>query len=373
MTSIVATSICFPSYYYSQSVLANALRKYCLAMNLDFDLDTIDRFFNNVMIKGRYFMLPLDSFYEPPGLEVTFNATIEATVSLVEETVRKLLEKTALEAKDISQLTTVTLVSAVPGIDARLMNRIPFSPNLKRMPIGGVGCMGGAFGVARVADYLQGHPTEAAILVASEPSSSLWQGSLQRDLFSMIRRLPEDPSQYSDIIMTIITAALFGDGSAAVLMVGRDHPLAKPGQPQVIDSRSVLLPNTVHLMGMDIVDTGSRNILRPEVADFVKVGLRQAIDPLLTNHNLSIDKISRWMVHPGGPKILTAIEQEFGLDDHALQLSHEALADVGNLSSPTVLYILDKTLSEEQPPSGSYGLMIAMGPGFSQEVILLQW
>lgn len=390
MVFIVNTAICFPAHYYPQEVLANALRKYLWSMKekpeIDADtiaqflevdpnsgFDTVNRFFNNVAIAGRYFMLPLDSFYDPPGMEVSLKAAVEATVNLVEEAVRQLLLKSSLEPTEISQLTCVSLMPAVPSIDAHLMNRIPFSANLKRMPLGGVGCMGGAFGVARVADYLQGHPQEAAILVAAEPSSSLWQGSLQRDLFSMLQRLPEDPSQYSEIIMTIVTAALFGDGAAAVLMVGRDHPLAQQGQPQVIGSRSMLLPNTTHLMGMEIVDTGSRNILRPEVADVLREGLRNAIDPLLAEHNLSIDKIARWIVHPGGPKILQAIADEFGLNEQVLHLSRETLSEVGNLSSPTVLYILDKTLSAEKPPSGSYGLMIAMGPGFSQEVILLRW
>jgi alkylresorcinol/alkylpyrone synthase len=189
----------------------------------------------------------------------------------------------------------------------------------------------------------------------------------------MIAQLPEQPQVYSDIIMTIVTAALFGDGSAAVLMVGEDHPLAQPGQPRIIDSRSIILPNTVHLMGMDLVDTGTRNILRPEVADYVRVALHKTIDPLLEAHNLSTDDITCWMVHPGGPKIITAVQEEFGLDQQLLQGSWDALAEIGNISSPTLLYILDKTLAAEQPPAGSYGLLLAMGPGFSQEAILLQW
>lgn len=373
MPFIVKTAVGFPAHYYPQKVLANALRKFFLAMDLDFDLDLIDRFFTNVDIDGRYFMLPLDSFYEPQGIEASMNGAIAATLNLMEQTVTHLLDKVNLDPQTISQLTVTSLIPAVPGLDARLMNRIPFSRSIKRMPLGGVGCMGGAFGVSRVADYLKGHPTEASILVAAEPSSSLWQGSLQRDFCALIRRLPEDPSAYSDIIMTIVTAALFGDGAAAVLMVGAEHPLAQPGQPRIIDSRSLVLPNTVHLMGMDVVDTGSRNILRPEIADYVKVGLRQTIDPLLAAHDLTIEKIERWLVHPGGPKILTAIEEEFGLDKQALHLSRDVLAEVGNLSSPTVLYILDKTLSAEPPTPGAYGLMVAMGPGFSQEVILLQW
>lgn len=373
MAHIVATSTGFPPNYYPQEVLANALRKYLLTMDLDFEPDIIDRFFTNVNIDGRYFMLPLDSFFEPVGMEAGVSAAISATVDLVAETTRKLLAKVNLEPQDISLLSSVTLIAAVPSIDARLMNQIPFSPHLKRMPLGGVGCMGGAFGISRVADYLQGHPTEAAILVAAEPSSALWQGSLQRDLYSMIKRLPEDPSEYSNIIMTIVTAALFGDGSAAVLMVGNEHPLAQPGQPKVVDSGSILLPDTVHLMGMDIVDTGTRNILRPEVADYVKKGLHQVLDPLLDKHNISVDKISRWLVHPGGPKIINAVEDELAIKDEALALSRQALAKIGNISSPTVLYILERTLEAEQPPTGDYGLMLAMGPGFSQEAILLQY
>lgn len=373
MAFIVAASSNFPHQYYSQEVLATALRKFCMAMDLDFDLDTIDRFFTNVTIEGRYFALPLDSFYDMPGTEATFRAIIEASINLSEGNVRRLLEKTNLDPQEISQLTSVTLTAAVPSIDARLMNRIPFSPHLKRFPLFGFGCLGGAAGVARVADYLEGHPKEAAILFSVELASALWQGSLQLDLQSMIKGLPENPSLYSDIISSIVTAALFGDGSAALLMVGRDHPLAQPGLPRVIDSRSSWLPNTVHLMGMDMIDNGFRNILRPQVGDYVKVGLRQAIDPLLEAHNLSVDKISRWIVHPGGPKVLNAVEEELGLNDQALHLSRETLAKVGNLSSATVLYMLNETLYGEQPPAGTYGLLIGMGPGFSQEVILLQW
>lgn len=373
MAFIVSTATGFPLNYYSQDVLASALRKYLLTADLEFDGEIIDRFFTNVMIEGRYFMLPLDTFFDPPGMAAGVSSAITATVNLMEATVLKLLNKVDLEPQAIDQLTSVSLIPAVPALDARLMNRIPFAASMKRMPLGGVGCMGGAFGVSRVAEYLAGHPTDASILVAAEPSSSLWQGSLQRDLYTMITRLPEEPALYSDIIMAIVTAALFGDGAGAVLMVGDEHPLAQPGQPRVIDSHSFLLPETVHLMGMDIVDTGTRNILRPEVADFVKVGLRKAIEPLLTQHNLSVDKITRWLVHPGGPKIIKAVEDEFALQEADLQLSRDALAKIGNISSPTVLYILEQTLLADPPDPGAYGLMIAMGPGFCQEVILLQW
>ena len=373
MAYIVATSTGFPEHYYPQEVLATALKKYFLTMDLKFDLETIDRFFSNVKINGRYFTFPLDSFYDPPGVAEVANAAITQCLNVIENTVTDLLYKVGIAPQDISQLTATTLIAATPGLDARLINRIPFSPEIKRMALTGVGCMGGAFGLARVADYLQGHPTESSVLFAMEPSSGLWQGSLQRDLSNTIGQLPEHPELYSNIIMTIVTAALFGDGSAAVLLVGDEHPLAQSGQPRIVDSRSIILPNTVHLMGMDLVDTGTRNILRPEVAEYVKMALHKTVDPLLAAHNLTTDCITRWMVHPGGPKIIQGVELEFGLERELLQGSWGALAEIGNISSPTVLYILDKCLSQEQPPAGSYGLLLAMGPGFSQEAILLQW
>jgi alkylresorcinol/alkylpyrone synthase len=373
MAYVVASTVGFPEQYYSQEVLATALSKFCMAMDLEFDLSQIDRFFTNVMIEGRYFTLPLDSFYDMSGPGKTVAATIEAATNLTEGNIQKLLEKTKLAPEEIDQMTSVTLTAAVPSIDARVMNRIPFSPHLKRFPLFGFGCLGGAAGMARVADYLKGHPKDSAILFSVELASALWQGSLQMDMKSMVNALPKDPSVYSDIISTIVTAALFGDGSAAVLIVGDEHPLAQPGLPRIIDSRASWQPNTIHLMGMDIVDTGFRNILRPSLADYIKTGLRMALDPLLEAHNLSVDKISRWIVHPGGPKVLDAVEQELGLDSQALQLSRETLKTVGNLSSATVLYMLNQTLEGEHPEPGSYGILMAMGPGFSQELILLQW
>jgi alkylresorcinol/alkylpyrone synthase len=374
MVSIAATATNFPPDYYSQEVLAVALRKYCMAMDLDFDLDTIDRFFSNVKVKGRYFALPLDTFYDMQGYASQTSITIETALNLFEGAVRKLLDQTQIDPQTISLLASVTLTIAIPPLEARLMNRIPFSPGVKRLPLFGYGCMGGAAGLSRVAEYLQGHPTEAAIMFVGELSSALWQGSLQLDLQTQVSQLPENPAIYSDIISNIVTAALFADGTAAILVVGEDHPLAQPGRPRVIDTRSMLLPNTGHLMGMDIVDTGFRNILRPQVTEYLRDGLRKLIDPLLADHNLTIDQIDRWIVHPGGPKVLDTVAEEFGLDPQQLHLSWDALAEVGNISSATVIYMLNQLFaSGDQPPPGTYGLMIGMGPGFSQEAILLQW
>jgi alkylresorcinol/alkylpyrone synthase len=373
MTYLISTATAFPEHYYPQTVLAAALRRFLTVADLDFDQEQIDRFFTNVKIDGRYFALPLDSLLDPPTWEVSISRGLEASLNLAETAINKLLEKTNVKPQDISLLASVSMTPAIPSLDGRLMNRIPFSSNLKRLPMNGVGCMGGAIGISRVADYLKGHPKEAAILFAVEISSALWQGSLQANLTSLIRRLPENPSLYSEIIMDIITAALFADGCGAVLIVGAEHPLAKSGLPQVIDNRSFLVPNTVELMGLEVVDSGFRNILRPEVSDSLKQGLRPLINGLLADNNIELDNLYRWIVHPGGPKVIDTVEAEFGLDSRALQLSRNTLAEVGNISSATVLYMLDKVLSGEQSPPDPYGLLVAMGPGFAQEAILLKW
>lgn len=374
MVYIAATATQFPTYYYPQPVLANALRKFCMAMELDFDFDQIDRFFSNVMIEGRYFTLPLEPFYdERPSLETTARTSIAAALDLFEGAVTQLFEQTNLPPEAVSILSSVTLLASVPSLEARLMNRIPFSPHVKRLPFFGYGCAGGAIGLARVADYLVCHPQAAAVLFVGELSSALWRGPLQLDLQWMIQQLPEKSELYSEIISTIVTAALFADGVTAVMLVGDQHPLAQPGAPRVVDSSSLVLPHTENLMGMEIADVGFRNILRAEVAEYAAIGVRQVVEPLLEKYQLSTKQIDYWLVHPGGPKVLKTVAHEFGLRDEQLQLSWDALAKIGNISSGTVIYILNQLMKTAQPSNGEYGLMLGMGPGFTLEAVLLQW
>ncbi|MEW6735167.1 MAG: 3-oxoacyl-[acyl-carrier-protein] synthase III C-terminal domain-containing protein [Acidobacteriota bacterium] len=371
--SIAAVTTALPENYYQQEILAAALRRYCMAKQLDFELDDINSFFTNVRISGRYFTLPVDSIFDTPKWSETSRKIIELGLDLATQVVNQLLEKVQLAPDKISLLNLVTLAMVAPSIDAQLMNRIPFRRHLKRVPIIGWGCLGGTAGVARVADYLAGHPQEAAILITLDFSSACWQGSFQSDLVELSKQAKNSPAAYGDLISTLVSAALFGDGAGAVLMVGREHALAQKGLPQVIDSRANLVPNTQDLMGMKLIDSGVRNILRPEVADYASSSLKEVIEPLLAEHNLSLDKIGRWIVHPGGPKVIQAVEETFQLDSSALNLSRKILDQVGNVSSSTVIFMLEDLLLQEPPRSGTYGLLVGMGPGFSQEAVLLQW
>ena len=315
----------------------------------------LEQFYTNVKVNGRYLAWPLERYKEPTTFEERNNAYIETALNLGEQTICDLLDQVQMSPQEIDQLTIVSTTGiAVPALDARLMNRIPFSRRMKRLPLFGLGCMGGAAGIARTADYLQGHPQEAVILLAIELCSL----TIQRDDLSLAN---------------LVASGLFGDGAAAVLMVGDDHPLAKPGLPRVIDSQSHFFPETEHIMGWDVTNSGFKVMLSADIAELAHSEVRAIMENFLDKHGLSIADIDQWLVHPGGPKVIQALEDGLGLPDEALILSWECLAEAGNISSASVLLILDKTMKRLKPNPGEYGVLMAMGPAFSAELVLLQW
>ncbi len=176
-------------------------------------------------------------------------------------------------------------------------------------------------------------------------------------------------------LANLVASGLFGDGAAAVLMVGDDHPLAQRAQalPRVIDSQSQFFPETEHIMGWDVTNSGFKVMLSADIAELAQSEVRPSMEAFLGRHGLTIADIDHWLVHPGGPKVIEALEDGLDLPDEALSLSWESLAEVGNISSASVLLILDKILKRLQPKPGEYGVLMAMGPAFSAELVLLQW
>lgn len=353
MPHIVATATGLPDHYYSQDDLIAAFRE--LWKERHFNLDRIEQFHRNVLVGGRYLALKMEEYFALRGFEDSNAAWTRVALELGERVVRDLLHKAGLAAGDVHQFmfTTVTGL-AVPSIEARLMNRLPFARSLKRVPLFGLGCLAGAAGVARTFDYLDGHPEEAAILLSVELCSL----TLQRDDLS---------------IANIVSSGLFGDGASAVLMVGDRHPLARAGQARAIASRSVFFPDSEAVMGWDIVSTGFKVVLSNDVAAFTRANLRPGLEEFLAERQLKLSDIKVWIAHPGGPKVIQAMTESLELPADALRLSLESLARVGNLSSSSVLFVLEETLKTVSPPQGTYGLLVAMGPAFSAEAVLLQW
>ena len=207
----------------------------------------------------------LERYKEPNSFEERNNAYIETALELGEQTICALLDEVHMSPQEINQLTIISTTGiAVPALDARLMNRIPFSRGMRRLPLFGLGCVGGAAGIARAADYLQGHPDEAVILFAVELCSL----TIQRDDLSMAN---------------LVASGLFGDGAAAVLMVGDDHLQAKrmhPGLPRVIDSQSHFFPQTEHIMGWDVTNSGFRVLLSADIAELAQSEVQPIMEGL---------------------------------------------------------------------------------------------
>jgi alkylresorcinol/alkylpyrone synthase len=269
-----------------------------------------------------------------------------------EAAVRQALGVAGLAPADVGALFSVTVTGvATPSIDARLVNRLGLRPDVKRVPIFGLGCVAGAAGIARAADYLRAFPDQAAVLLSVELCSL----TLQRDDLS---------------VPNLIASGLFGDGAAAVVLGGRRRGL--PG-PRVLATRSVFYPDTERVMGWDVTDGGFRIVLSADVPEVVRGFLRRDVDAFLADHGLSRDRIATWIAHPGGPRVLLAMAEALELDEAALAATWRSLREVGNLSSTSVLLVLRDVMQGRRPPKGSYGMILALGPGFCSELVLVRW
>ena len=240
---------------------------------------------------------------------------------------------------------------ASPSIDAKLINRMGLSPHVRRMPIFGLGCVGGAAGIARAADYVKAYPNQIAALVSVETCSL----TLQREDLT---------------VANLISSGLFGDGAAAVLLAGSESPL--PG-PEIVATRSTFYPGTEDVMGWDISEKGFRIVLSPRVPDVIRENLGRDVDALLAEWNLSRRDIGAWIMHTGGPKILEATQEALGIGSEQLAASWDCLRRVGNLSSASVLVVLEEFMNNRRPAPGTWSVLGAMGPGFCSELVLLRW
>lgn len=350
---IAGTGTGAPAHVYSQQQMIALIRELLAAPELSGE--AVEQMFVKVGVDRRHLALPAEAYRELDGLASRCRAWIEVATQLGEQVVRAALRDADLDPAAVALLVTTTVTGvAVPSLDARLMNMIGFAPTLKRVPLFGLGCVGGAAGIARVADYLRGYPDQAAMLLSVELCSL----TLQRD----------DASTAN-----LIATGLFGDGAAAVLLAGAAHPLARRARPSVLDSRAVFFPDSERLMGWDVVDTGFKIVLGPGVPELVERELPRLVDPFLAAHGLDRDDIDAWIAHPGGPKVIRAVQRALGLDDRQVEATREGLARFGNLSSASVLFLLDEFRRRRQPEPGSYGLLFALGPAFCAEVVLLRW
>jgi alkylresorcinol/alkylpyrone synthase len=315
------------------------------------------RFARTSGVEHRSLAIPLDRYPTLSGFTEANAVYLDVATELGERAVRSALADAMLEPHDVDAIVTVSSTGvAVPTIDARLVSRLGLRPDVKRIPLFGLGCVAGAAGLARVHDYLRGFPGHVAVLLSVELCSL----TLQHD----------DTS-----IPALIGVCLFGDGAAAVVATGADRVPPGPniiGGPRVIATRSRTIADTVDVMGWNVTASGFGLVMSRDVPRMAQDYLGAEVTDFLADHGLDTRDVSAWICHPGGPKVLHAVGRALDVPTVEFRHSWDSMRDNGNISSASVLDVLSRTLSEP-PAAGSIGLMLAMGPGFSFELLLLSW
>jgi alkylresorcinol/alkylpyrone synthase len=317
---------------------------------------TFDQIQRSVRVDRRHLALPIGEYPALDSFSKTNAAWTRLASDIGAQVAGSALAAAGMSPHDVDHLFFITGTGiATPSVDARIVNRIAMRPGVRRTPIFGLGCAGGVAGISRATDVLRNSPNQVALVVSVELCSL----TLQRD----------DAS-----VANVIASSLFGDGAAAVLMTGHDLACtATRGAPQVVATRSVFYPGTEQMMGWDVVDSGLKVMLSPEIPDLVREHLGSDIDALLADYGLGRSAIRHWIAHTGGNRVLEAVAEALELAPGALERSWRMLAAAGNLSSASVLFVLHDLLDERVARPGEFGVMLAMGPGFCAELALLRW
>lgn len=262
------------------------------------------------------------------------------------------------EAIDMVMFISSTGI-ATPSVDVHLLNERPFREDIVRMPLWGLGCAGGAMGLARATDWLKHHKDKTALVICCELCSLTFQ--------------KEDESTSN-----IVGTALFGDGVAATLMIGEHSPyrnLLQKNKLKINDSCSYTKKNSTNVMGWDVTKNGLEVIFSKKIPRLVSTLWKKHVADFLHEKGTSANHLSAIIAHPGGRKVLEEMEKAFSIDEKMLKHSYGVLKDHGNMSSATVIYVLKRWLEESigKSFSGKQGILSALGPGFSSELLLMEW
>jgi alkylresorcinol/alkylpyrone synthase len=347
MPRLVSVATATPPHIIHQEQAAALARQFFGAAIRD-----VDRYltvFEHAAIDTRALTVPPEWFATPHTWGESNDRFIADACTLGATAARQALDRAGLEPGAIDHIIFVSTTGlAAPSLDARIMAELGIPARARRTPIWGLGCAGGAVGLSRAADHARAYPRERALLVCVELCSLTFQYD---------DRSPRN----------LVAAALFADGAAAAIVEGDE--IGGDG-PRIVASESTLFPDSLDLMGWDIVDTGMRVVFGARIPGVVREHYRPLAETFLARHDLSLDAIDHHIYHPGGAKVLQAFEQAGGLCPCALDHSRAILRRWGNMSSATVLFVLEQFLAAGIGP-GTHGLLTVFGPGFSSEMVLL--
>ncbi|MBA8827518.1 alkylresorcinol/alkylpyrone synthase [Saccharopolyspora lacisalsi] len=348
---VAAVELALPPHVYRQDEVLDAFTEDILTVDPP-DRRVAARISANAGVHTRHFALPLERVTALDSFTDTNAAYLDAALDLGESALKQALDTAGIAPDEVDTVVSTTVTGlAVPSLEARLAQRVGLRSDVKRVPLFGLGCVAGAAGLARIHDHLRAQPDEVAVLLSVELCSL----TAQRDDTSMAN---------------MVGSSLFGDGAAAAVVVGAAR--AADG-PEIISSRSRLYPDTERVMGWDIGASGFRLVLSADVPTIAEEHLGKDVSAFLADHGLHLDDVATWVCHPGGPKVIEAIERTLDLPADALAHTRASLARNGNLSSASVLDVLRDTLADPRPAKGAPGVLMAMGPGFCSELVLLRW
>jgi alkylresorcinol/alkylpyrone synthase len=346
---ILSAAQALPPHFADQDTLLAAFRE--LWGQKHFNVERLEQLHRAVRVGGRHLALPLEEYRALESFAARNAAWTRAAAEIGARAVESALRAADVAPAQVDHLFFVTVTGiATPSIDARLVEPLGLRSDVKRVPIFGLGCVAGAAGLARAADVLRGAPGEVAVLLAVELCSL----TLQREDLS---------------VPNIIASGLFGDGAAAAVLDGG----ARGRGPRIAATRSVFYPGTERVMGWDVVDSGFKVVLSPGVPQLVRERLRGDVDAFLGQRGLRRADIAHFICHTGGPRVLEAFEEAMEVPREAMRRSWESLQQAGNLSSASVLFVLSDLLASGEARPGDRGLLLAMGPGFCSELVLLEW
>lgn len=308
--------------------------------------------FESASISKRYFTRPPQWLAKAPSFTERNAHYVEDATELAAQAARLSLERAGRDPLEVGTLVIVSTTGlATPSLDAYLIQRLGMSPNTRRLPVWGLGCAGGVAGLARASELTRAEPEGLALLITVETCGLTF--------------CPEDLSKGN-----LVATALFGDGAGAVLVAG---PEAEGQGPRVLGAQSTLWPETYEVMGWDVAPDGFRVKFSRDIPTIVRRRLGPAVEQFLKSHGLGLSDVAHYISHPGGPKVMGAYAEALGLEDSQLSLARGVLNDFGNMSSSSVLFVLERTLREAEARPGEYGLLMALGPGFSAEQLLIRW
>jgi alkylresorcinol/alkylpyrone synthase len=359
MPKIVSVGVCPPPYILTQETVVGFAKD--LFGGAFKDIKRLLGIFANGQIEKRHFVKDFSWFQEDHTFEERNNAYIDNSVTLGTKAIENCLSNSSFLKEPIfpEEIEAFFFISstglATPTIDAKIMNVLSFSPHTKRIPIWGLGCAGGAVGLSRAFEYCKAFPKAKVIVLAIELCSLTFQ---RNDLSKS----------------NLIGTSLFADGVACVLIAGDEAEFASvlPSLPAYKNSQSTLMKDGEDVMGWDVRNNGLYVVFSKDIPTIIRNWLRPNVESFLMKQERNISDLNHFIAHPGGKKVLEAYEDALGMDKDKTKISFQVLRENGNMSSATVLYVLQEYMKENRE-AGETGLIAALGPGFSSELILVEW